>query len=145
MNPTRLKFFVAGAIILAAMVALFAASLNQKGAAYYIPVSEFVRAGAGTNGDFRINGRVREGTVVHPAGGTELTFSMADSDTGGATVHPGELRVRYKGLVPDTFTDTSDVVVEGTLGSDGVFEATTLLAKCPSKYETAASAPGSTS
>jgi cytochrome c-type biogenesis protein CcmE len=28
--------------------------------------------------------------------------------------------------------------VEGTLGSDGAFSASTLLAKCPSKYEEAA-------
>ena len=145
MNPTRLKFFVAGAVILVAMLALFGASLNQKGASYYIPVSEFVGTGASSVGDFRINGKVRSGTVVQPAGGTELNFVMVDSATSGAPVGPGELRVSYRGVVPDTFTDTADVVVEGVMGADGVFQATTLLAKCPSKYDTAGGAPAATS
>ena len=43
--------------------------------------------------------------------------------------------VVYHGLAPDTFTDGVDVVVEGRLGVDGTFQATTLLAKCGSKYE----------
>jgi len=47
--------------------------------------------------------------------------------------------VVYKGIIPDTFTDAEDiqVVVEGRLGRDGVFHATTLLAKCASRYENA--------
>ena len=48
-----------------------------------------------------------------------------------------ELPVRYHGIIPDTFVDDADVVVEGALGADGTFAAHTLLAKCPSKYEAA--------
>jgi cytochrome c-type biogenesis protein CcmE len=43
--------------------------------------------------------------------------------------------VVYRGLAPDTFTDDVDVVVEGRLMPDGTFRATTLLAKCGSRYE----------
>ena len=46
-------------------------------------------------------------------------------------------KVDYRGLIPDTFSDSVDVVVEGRLGADGVFHATTLLAKCASRYEAA--------
>ena len=45
--------------------------------------------------------------------------------------------VVYRGIAPDTFTDGVDVVVEGRLGADGTFRATTLLAKCASRYENA--------
>jgi cytochrome c-type biogenesis protein CcmE len=45
--------------------------------------------------------------------------------------------VIYRGLAPDTFTDEADVVVEGRLQPDGTFRATTLLAKCGSRYESA--------
>jgi cytochrome c-type biogenesis protein CcmE len=45
--------------------------------------------------------------------------------------------VVYRGIIPDTFTDSVDVVVEGRLGRDGTFRATTLLAKCASRYENA--------
>ena len=42
-----------------------------------------------------------------------------------------------KGIAPDTFTDGVDVVVEGRMATDGTFHATTLLAKCASRYENA--------
>jgi cytochrome c-type biogenesis protein CcmE len=45
--------------------------------------------------------------------------------------------VVYRGIAPDTFTDGVDVVVEGRMGQDGTFHATTLLAKCASRYENA--------
>jgi cytochrome c-type biogenesis protein CcmE len=45
--------------------------------------------------------------------------------------------VIYRGIAPDTFTDGVDVVVEGRMGEDGTFHATTLLAKCASRYENA--------
>ena len=51
--------------------------------------------------------------------------------------------VVYRGIAPDTFTDGVDVVVEGRMGEDGTFHATTLLAKCASRYENApGGAPG---
>jgi cytochrome c-type biogenesis protein CcmE len=50
--------------------------------------------------------------------------------------------VRYTGVVPDTFKDDAEVIVTGTLGSDGVFQASDLLAKCPSKYEAEAKSKG---
>ena len=40
-------------------------------------------------------------------------------------------------LLPDTFTDDTEVVLEGRLRGDGVFEAETLLTKCGSRYEAA--------
>jgi cytochrome c-type biogenesis protein CcmE len=51
-----------------------------------------------------------------------------------------ELPVRFaQCVVPDTFRDVPDldvgVTVEGELQADGSFEATSVLAKCPSKYE----------
>ena len=55
-----------------------------------------------------------------------LRFEMSD----GVTAVP----VTYKGIVPDTFGENGEVVVEGTLAS-GNFEADFLMAKCPSKYE----------
>ena len=43
----------------------------------------------------------------------------------------------YRGIAPDTFTDSVDVVVGGRMGADGTFRATELLAKCASRYENA--------
>ena len=72
----------------------------------------------------------------------------ATRQTGSYFVTPGSYRFRvtdgaqsypvvYRGIAPDTFTDGVDVVVEGRLQRDGTFHATTLLAKCASRYENA--------
>ena len=52
--------------------------------------------------------------------------------------------VVYKGIIPDTFTDSVDVVVEGKLDGGNTFHATVLLAKCASRYENAPGKPGYT-
>ena len=46
-------------------------------------------------------------------------------------------------MVPDTFKHGAEVVVTGRVRDDGTFDASELLAKCPSKYEAAEpAAPG---
>ena len=77
----------------------------------------------------KVGARVEPGSIVRQAGGRELSFRMTD----GARTY----NVVYRGIAPDTFTDGVDVVVEGRLGRDGTFRATTLLAKCGSRYENA--------
>jgi cytochrome c-type biogenesis protein CcmE len=46
-------------------------------------------------------------------------------------------QAEYRDALPDTFSDDVEVVMEGRLREDGVFEATTLLTKCGSRYEAA--------
>ena len=41
----------------------------------------------------------------------------------------------YRGIAPDTFNDSVEVVVEGRIQHDGVIHATDVLAKCGSRYE----------
>lgn len=58
---------------------------------------------------------------------------------------PGDVKVTfpvdYHGDLPDTFNDRPemivDAVLEGRFRDDGVFEATTVLTKCGSRYEAA--------
>jgi cytochrome c-type biogenesis protein CcmE len=82
----------------------------------------------------RVGARVVPGTIRRDPGGKSVAFTMTD----GARTYP----VRYRGIIPDTFTDSVDVVVEGRLRRDGVFHATVLTAKCASRYENAPAAPG---
>jgi cytochrome c-type biogenesis protein CcmE len=77
----------------------------------------------------KLGARVVPGSIKRAAGGREHTFLVTD----GAR----EIPVSYRGIAPDTFTDGVDVVVEGRMGQDGTFQATTLLAKCASRYENA--------
>ena len=43
----------------------------------------------------------------------------------------------YKGNTPDGFQGDAEVVLTGQLHADGTFHATSMTAKCPSKYEEA--------
>ena len=68
--------------------------------------------------------------------GTTLTFSIFDPD-GSPTDH---LKVVYEGGVSATFGNGVTAICTGLINEQGVLECTTLVTKCPSKYETAADA-----
>jgi cytochrome c-type biogenesis protein CcmE len=44
------------------------------------------------------------------------------------------VEVHYRGLLPDMFAEGRDVVVEGPQSDGPVFEASSVLTSCPSKY-----------
>jgi cytochrome c-type biogenesis protein CcmE len=79
----------------------------------------------------KLGARVVPGTIQRSTGGKEVAFQVTD----GVKSYP----VVYRGLIPDTFTDSAEVVVDGRLDHDGTFRATTLLAKCGSRFESAPS------
>ena len=130
MDGRRIKFILIGLGIVATMVFMLVVATQKSdgGFAYYVTVKEFTEKGQ-PEGHFRVNGKVATGTIERMPDGRRVKFTIKDQD-GGAT-----LPVDFAGIIPDTFVDDADVVVEGKQRPDGVFEATTLLAKCPSKYE----------
>jgi cytochrome c-type biogenesis protein CcmE len=132
MDGRRMKFILIGLGVVATMafMLVIATQKSDGGFAYYVTVKEFSEKGE-PKGRFRVNGKVAPGTIERAASGRQVRFTIQDKDGGAA------LPVDFTGVIPDTFVDEADVVVEGTRGPDGVFVATTLLAKCPSKYEAA--------
>ena len=80
-----------------------------------------------------------EGSIAKDDDAREIRFAIRatkmDSEPGDASAK--SIPVVYAGTVPDIFREGIQVVVEGKMGSDGTFEAETLLAKCPSKYQEA--------
>jgi cytochrome c-type biogenesis protein CcmE len=133
----RNKFLLGGVLVLGTASYLMASSIDET-ATYYLTPGELA-AKVDDNPRFSKNGvkvgaRVVTGTIKRDPGGRELTFVMTD----GKQEYP----VHYRGVAPDTFTDGVDIVVEGRLDANGVFQATTLLAKCASRYENAPGQPG---
>ncbi|MEM1010058.1 MAG: cytochrome c maturation protein CcmE [Myxococcota bacterium] len=45
------------------------------------------------------------------------------------------LLVRYQGILPDTFRDGAELVIEGQLQQKNLFHAHKIFAKCPTKYK----------
>lgn len=131
MKP-RTKFLIGGALVLGTVGYLMASSIKDT-AVYYLTPGEL---SAKTVADptfydtgVKVGARVVPGSIKREPGGRQVSFAMSD----GAKTY----KVIYRGITPDTFTDGVDVVVEGRLDRSGTFHATTLLAKCASRYENA--------
>jgi cytochrome c-type biogenesis protein CcmE len=67
-----------------------------------------------------LHGHVAPGSLAMSPGATRFALE-------------GGVRVAYDGTLPDGFRERTEVTVTGRL-VDGVFQAETLLAKCPSNY-----------
>jgi cytochrome c-type biogenesis protein CcmE len=123
----RIRILAAFGALVVALAVLVGQGLRGT-MVYSITVSEMVqRADEAPIEGLRVEGKVVTGSIVHRPTENYLRFEMTD---GKATVP-----VLYRGIVPDTFGNMGEVTVEGSYMPDGVFHATFLMAKCPSKYE----------
>ena len=85
------------------------------------------------NTRFKLAGKVIPGTIIYRDGNRTVEFAISDLIDQD---HSSNKRtILYSGVVPDTFREEADVVLEGKIGSNGIFVAENMLAKCPSKYE----------
>jgi len=126
MPRKRLQLLVGGFIILSGLCGLIVYSFNQS-LVYDHSVAEYLADPSLKASNCRIYGKVQPDSVVRHPDGIGVSFAVTD----GRQAVP----VRFAREVPDTFKENGDVVVEGTLDGQGVFQAHQLLAKCPSKYE----------
>jgi len=115
-------------VVVAACLGYLVVSATGSSAEYYQTIAEMRSHGSG--GDARVLGTVQD-DVVRSDGGLHVRFTASQD---GQT-----MPVDYRGTVPDIFRPGIQVVVDGRMGSDGVFHARTLEAKCPSKFSSAPS------
>lgn len=123
----RPKIIIGVLVIVAALIYLIIGGL-QGSAAYYVTIAELhSRPELADGKGIRIHGVVDPATIQWNAAAVELYFDLHDE---GDT-----LRVFYQGIKPDQLADAQQVVMEGRLRPDGVFHASKIMLKCPSKYE----------
>jgi cytochrome c-type biogenesis protein CcmE len=123
-RPPRVKFLVAGAVLVLAIGQLVATNLGSA-TVYYLTVGELRAQGNAPGRVIRVSGDVAAGSIARD--GATVRFTIVDPG--------GSLPVVYRGVVPDIFGDDIQVVVEGQPDASGVFQAGALLAKCPSRFE----------
>lgn len=126
--------FMVGLVGVAAVVSyLIWTGVNQS-AVYYMTPSELlsrIKADPSfRNVGVKVSGQVVKGSYERVPG-VRLVQRFRVQDLQDPSV---SFPVEYDDALPETFTDHSDVVLEGRLGTDGVFHATTLLTKCGSHY-----------
>jgi len=127
-KPLPLSFLLAGIAVLGAVIYLVYAN-TQANAVYYMTVSELKHCSVCTTQAVRVAGVVQAGSVVRDEQKQLITFVIVDGNQ--------TLPVTYSGVVPDIFRPGIQVVVEGYYTKVSPFLAQTLLAKCPSKFQSA--------
>jgi cytochrome c-type biogenesis protein CcmE len=123
-------------VLAAATGLMFALTLNTE-AQFFKHVDEVMASPEAWYGKrVQLHGFVVKDSIFRSREGMDYTFRVEHNGrVVGAT---------YRGLVPDTFKDESEVVLTGRLTEDGfqVNEGNGIMAKCPSKYEEERAAAG---
>jgi cytochrome c-type biogenesis protein CcmE len=110
-------------IALATVLTLRAMKDNMM---FFIPVTEVVAGEYPVDRNFRVGGLVVDGSIHRESGSLEMSFRVTDMRC--------ELPVRYTGVLPDLFREGQGVVAHGRMGTNGDFEADTILAKHDENY-----------
>lgn len=121
----RLVLLVIALLALIGAGLLAAWALRNQASYFYLP-SEIVEAAPAPDQDLRLGGMVEAGSIVTQADGVTIHFIVGDGTA--------RVPVRFTGIVPSLFVENSGVVAEGTMGADGTFVATNLLAKHDENY-----------
>lgn len=120
--------YLAGFIVIIAAFVYLALTSFKSSLQYYVTVSELHAQETNyQDKTLKVAGIVSEIAKNENAENSIYNFFVEE---GGKSI-----AVEYKGFVPDTFKNGSQVVVTGKLKPDGHFEANHILAKCASKYE----------
>lgn len=135
--PKNSRFLI-GLVGVAAVVTYLVWTGVTQTSQYYLTPTE-LNAKISADPTFRRSG-VKVGARVVPGTYQKLEgahrFVVEDPNDGRVT-----MKVDYRGDLPDTFNDDADkivdAVIEGRFDDAGVFEATTVLTKCGSRYEAA--------
>ena len=110
-------------VILAATLALLA--LRENINLFFSP-TQVATGEAPQNTPFRLGGMVVAGSVQRAAEDLSIRFGLTD------TAHT--VTVAYTGILPDLFSEGQGIVTQGSLGKDGTFVASQVLAKHDENY-----------
>lgn len=130
--------FMVGLVGVAAVVTYLVWTGVSDTMVYYLTPTE-LEAKIAADASFRdlgvkVSGRVVPGTHWEADGELLHRFEIHDVENPDVT-----MTIEYANVLPDTFSDSEtmvvDAVVEGRFREDGIFEATTVLTKCGSRYE----------
>jgi cytochrome c-type biogenesis protein CcmE len=127
-----------GAVLVLAFVGLLWSTL-QDGTEYFKYVDEVLpQRQVWENKPLQLKGYVVPGSILRKRDSLEYRFKVQNNPA-RASQSGGVVEASYTGIVPDTFKDEAEVVLQGQLTASGFqVKPNGVVAKCPSKYEAAA-------
>ncbi len=108
------------------VLGVLASRAFENSAAYYYTISE-AKAESISERKIRIKGRLTDNSVTYDATIPLLTFALTDGHA--------QIDASYRGVLPDNFQHSEEVIIEGTFDHNGAFVVSKLMLQCPSKYE----------
>ena len=153
-KKTNIKLILGGVVIALALVYLLI-SATRSNTQYFMTVQELQEQQSELQGQkLRMSGAVIGETIQYNPETLDLSFTVAQipgdhrliEQMGGmakvlaeavADPEAARMTIHYTGVRPDLLKDEAQAIVTGTLDENGVFQASELLMKCPSRYESA--------
>lgn len=128
MHPVRkqrlhIVLFIVLATTLAVGFLLYALRDNIN---LFYPPSDIVEGKAPLDKTIRLGGMVVPGSIQRSGGSLDIRFTVTD--------YAEQVNVDYSGILPDLFDEGQGVVATGKLLTNGVFEASEILAKHDENY-----------
>ncbi len=126
----RHAYIAAIALVLLALGLLIWSGLSQD-SVYFVNVAEALALPQDKLGQARLFGTVDATGLERFEARPGVSFRLLDKDDPAKAIV-----VEYHGAVPDTFQPGAEVIVEGGRSKEsGIFMASVLMTKCPSKYQ----------
>jgi cytochrome c-type biogenesis protein CcmE len=122
----RKRFVIGGLVIVGALFYIMYGGMQE--AMVYFKLPSELKADDGNTRDklLRMGGMVVKGSLQADVKNLTYRFDLSDG--------MASIPVLFKGIPPDLFTEGKGAVVEGRIGADGVFRATTIMAKHAEEY-----------
>ena len=132
-RSNRTRFIIVATVVVLALGFMIWAAFGEN-TRYFLTVSEFNSRSEIHDGQMvRVSGKLVEGTFNRPDKSTVSQFQLTDKE--GVNSGTALLRASYEGVLPDLFFNPhSEIILEGSYSTDGVFQTNEILVKCPSKY-----------
>jgi len=121
----RLQFITLLIFGISGAAALILFALRQNINVFYTP-TQVKEHEAPQNHLFRLGGLVKKGSFRRGTKDLDVSFVLTDLKT--------EVTVHYQGILPDLFREGQGIVTEGTVDTNGNFQAQEVLAKHDENY-----------
>jgi cytochrome c-type biogenesis protein CcmE len=125
---TKTKIIIGIGTVLSVLGGLIILGMSNA-TSFYMTIDEVIeQKDEAMDKPLKVSGKIVGDSVKWDAENMLLTFDLK----GESGDH---ISFEYQGVKPDTFNDEWEAIVDGRLQPDGIFRASDLLVKCPSKYE----------
>jgi len=126
MSSNKIKFLIAGFVILSSFLYLAVSGFKSENLVYFLTVDEVVKRKVDSS-LLRVQGQILEGSLKKKIDAMQIYFKILGKES--------SLPVTYTGVPPDLLENGFPVIAEGRMNSEGTLVAQNLMVACPSKFE----------